>query len=91
MISMFSNGILTPYERIRHFLYNLKQIRFFGLPKDFEFTGSLRWIDIKHATWSQWLFLARCLWSGEKIPRAVVLVGAWVTEKEWIKSIEWVQ
>ena len=77
---------------IKHFFWNLKQLRFFSPNKYPDTTGkTLRWRDLLACTIGSWKMHIPDLLRRIRIPRSVVFVGAWMTKQDVINMNEYAE
>ncbi len=82
----------TTWYWIKHFFWNLKQIRLLSPCKFPDTTGKfLRWRDLPFCAVGSWRLYILDLVKGRDIPRAVVFVGAWMTKKDIYDSIDFIE
>jgi hypothetical protein len=84
---------LSIKEKIKLFAYNLKTLRIVWPPPDNDefWKGQFRFRDLEYAPIGSWAMLIKALINKEFIPRGVVIVHAWISEKEMIAMNNWAE
>jgi hypothetical protein len=84
---------LSFMEKVKLFAYNIKTLRVAWPPPDNDefWKGQFRLRDLKYAPIGSWSMLIKALINKEYIPRAVVIVHAWISEKEMININNWAE